>query len=42
MPLTIRGKEVLSDFKIRYGIKKGKELFYAWLKKYPKISGLHN
>ena len=36
MPLTKTGKRVLTRFKKEYGKKKGKEVFYAYMKLHPK------
>ena len=35
MPLTRTGRTVLIEFKKEYG-KRGKSIFYAYMKKYPK------
>lgn len=35
MPLTKKGKKVLKEFKLEYG-KRGKNIFYAFMKKHPK------
>ena len=35
MPLTRKGREVLTGFKKEYG-NRGKSVFYAYMKKYPK------
>lgn len=29
MPLTVKGEKTLTAMKNRYGVKKGKEIFYA-------------
>lgn len=38
MPLTPRGKKVLSAMKKQYGAKKGKQVFYASINKKKKGS----
>lgn len=40
MPLTSKGKKILSEMKKQYGEKKGKEVFYASQNK-GKIKGTH-
>ena len=40
MPLTAKGKKVLASMKEQYGAKKGKEVFYASIKK-GKLKGAH-
>ena len=40
MPLTTKGKKVLAKMVKTYGAKKGKEVFYASIKK-GKITGVH-
>lgn len=40
MPLTPKGKKVLANMKKTYGPKKGKEVFYASIKK-GKLKGVH-
>ena len=39
MPLTITGKKALKGFKKEYGIR-GENVFYAYMKKYPKRTAL--
>lgn len=39
MPLTAKGKKILSSMKKQYGAKKGKEVFYASAAK-GKITGV--
>lgn len=36
MPLTARGKKALRKFQKEYGKKKGKQVFYAYMKKHKK------
>ncbi len=38
MPLTKTGKKILADMQKRYGAKKGKEVFYASIRKAKKGS----
>jgi len=38
MPLTDRGRKVLASMKKQYGAKKGKQVFYASIKKGKKGS----
>ena len=40
MPLTAKGKKVLKKMRKTYGAKKGKEVFYASIKK-GKLKGAH-
>ena len=40
MPLTKKGTKVLAAMKKQYGAKKGKEVFYASIKK-GKLKGAH-
>jgi len=37
MPLTPKGERMLKNFKKRYG-KRGEEVFYRFVNKYPKIT----
>ena len=41
MPLTSKGKKVLTAMKKTYGLKKGKQVFYASVNK-GKIKGVEN
>jgi len=38
MPLTASGRKVLAKYKKQYGVKKGKEFFYASIEKKKKGS----
>lgn len=40
VPLTAKGTKVLAAMKKQYGAKKGKEVFYASIKK-GKLKGVH-
>ena len=40
MPLTRAGKKILSSMKKQYGVKKGKQVFYASANK-KKVTGVH-
>jgi hypothetical protein len=40
MPLTKKGKKILTSMKAHYGSKKGKSVFYASINK-GKIKGAH-
>jgi len=40
MPLTKKGAKILGEMKKEYGVKKGKEVFYASIKK-GRIKGAH-
>jgi uncharacterized protein (DUF2252 family) len=36
MPLTKKGRKILTMFKRKYSLKRGKNIFYAHMNKYPK------
>jgi len=40
MPLSEKGKKILKSMQETYGKKKGKQVFYATIKK-QKIKGIH-
>ncbi len=40
MPLTKKGKKIMTHMKKQYGAKKGKQVFYASANK-KKITGVH-
>ena len=40
MPLTKKGIKILSSMKKQYGVKKGKQVFYASANK-KKVTGVH-
>jgi len=40
IPLTKKGEKILAGMKKQYGVKKGKEVFYASIKK-GKLKGVH-
>jgi hypothetical protein len=37
MPLTIKGKKMLKAFEKEYGKRRGKQVFYAYSNKHPKL-----